>query len=145
MTPFGAPRGSQAPTWPDDKAFLGKTADKTTGLTHVGARQYDPAIGQFISVDPLLSLDQQQSLNGYSYANNHPVTSSDPTGLESCYPNNCSGSNGTYGPYNPAKDRRPSLRRAEVMGATMRAGPALKVQHPEETGLAQEKSAWVLI
>ncbi|MER6916458.1 polymorphic toxin-type HINT domain-containing protein [Streptomyces sp. NPDC000594] len=38
--------------------------------------------GQFISVDPLLTLDQHQSLNGYSYANQHPATSSDPTGLQ---------------------------------------------------------------
>ncbi|PRH80307.1 type IV secretion protein Rhs [Streptomyces solincola] len=80
-TPFGAPRGTAATTWPDDKAFLGKPADKTTGLTHIGAREYDPAIGQFISVDPVLMLDQHQSLNGYVYANNTPVTFSDPTGL----------------------------------------------------------------
>ncbi|MEU9761554.1 RHS repeat-associated core domain-containing protein [Streptomyces sp. NPDC047987] len=80
-TPFGAPRGTNPTTWPDDKAFLGKPADNTTGLTHIGAREYDPGIGQFISVDPVLSLDQHQSLNGYSYANNTPVTSSDPTGL----------------------------------------------------------------
>ncbi|SCF67889.1 RHS repeat-associated core domain-containing protein [Streptomyces sp. MnatMP-M17] len=80
-TPFGAPRGTQPTTWPDDKRFLGKPADDSTGLTHIGAREYDPGIGQFISVDPLLSLDQHQSLNGYSYANNTPVTSSDPTGL----------------------------------------------------------------
>ncbi|MFF1961825.1 polymorphic toxin-type HINT domain-containing protein [Streptomyces sp. NPDC058220] len=79
--PFGAPRGTKPTTWPDDKAFLGKPADTSTGLTHVGAREYDPGIGQFISVDPILALDQHQSLNGYSYANNTPVTSSDPTGL----------------------------------------------------------------
>ncbi|MFD8309402.1 RHS repeat-associated core domain-containing protein [Streptomyces sp. NPDC059690] len=80
-TPFGAPRGTNTSSWPDDKAFLGKPADSATGLTHVGAREYDPIIGQFISVDPLLSQDQHQSLNGYSYANNTPVTSADPTGL----------------------------------------------------------------
>ncbi|WP_372487784.1 RHS repeat domain-containing protein [Streptomyces guryensis] len=80
-TPFGAPRGTKPTSWPDDKAFLGKPADGATGLTHVGAREYDPTIGQFISVDPLLTLDQHQSLNGYSYANNTPVTSADPTGL----------------------------------------------------------------
>ncbi|MFC9627206.1 RHS repeat domain-containing protein, partial [Streptomyces sp. NPDC056930] len=80
-TPFGAPRGTKSTTWPDDKAFLGKPADTTTGLTHIGAREYDPSVGQFISVDPVLALDQHQSLNGYAYANNTPVTSADPTGM----------------------------------------------------------------
>ncbi|TFE53863.1 RHS repeat-associated core domain-containing protein [Streptomyces sp. ICN441] len=104
-TPFGAERGTPTgTTWPDDKGFLGKTDDKTTGLTHIGARQFDPSIGQFISVDQILSHDQPGSLNGYSYANQNPATASDPTGLESCYPNYCSGSNGTYGDYKPAKD-----------------------------------------
>ncbi|MGW5003475.1 polymorphic toxin-type HINT domain-containing protein [Streptomyces hydrogenans] len=82
MTPFGADRGTPTGTaWPDDKGFLGKTDDKTTGLTHIGAREYDPAIGQFISVDPLLELDKPQTLNGYSYAANSPITLSDPTGM----------------------------------------------------------------
>ncbi|MER7141303.1 polymorphic toxin-type HINT domain-containing protein [Streptomyces sp. NPDC000341] len=90
-TPFGAPRGTEVSTWPDDKAFLGKPADTTTGLTHIGAREYDPKIGQFISVDPLLNSDQHQALNGYSYANNTPVTASDPTGMR---PDGaCGGSN----------------------------------------------------
>ncbi len=80
MTPFGAPRGTAATPWPTDKGFLGKTADTTTGLTHVGARQYDPLIGQFISVDPLLEADKAQTLNGYSYGKNSPLTFSDPDG-----------------------------------------------------------------
>ncbi|MFD0372866.1 polymorphic toxin-type HINT domain-containing protein [Streptomyces sp. NPDC127114] len=81
MTPFGAERGGAIGTWPTDRGFLDKTADKITGLTHIGAREYDPSIGQFISVDPALVVDQHQSLNGYAYANNTPVTSSDSTGL----------------------------------------------------------------
>ncbi|WP_326768050.1 RHS repeat-associated core domain-containing protein [Streptomyces sp. NBC_01591] len=80
-TPFGASRGTKSTTWPDDKTFLGKPADTTTGLTHIGAREYDPSVGQFISVDPVLALDQHQSLNGYAYGNNNPVTSADPTGM----------------------------------------------------------------
>ncbi|WP_221351020.1 RHS repeat-associated core domain-containing protein [Streptomyces beigongshangae] len=79
-TPFGVPRTGGSGTWPDDKAFLGKTADAATGLTHVGAREYDPLTGRFISVDPLLETDKQQTLNGYTYAANNPVTFSDPTG-----------------------------------------------------------------
>ncbi|MGQ4449697.1 RHS repeat-associated core domain-containing protein [Streptomyces griseus] len=80
-TPFGAPRGTKPTSWPDDKAFLGKPTDSATGLTHIGAREYDPNIGQFISIDPILSLDQHQSLNGYVYANGNPVSLSDPSGL----------------------------------------------------------------
>ncbi|MFF1598748.1 RHS repeat-associated core domain-containing protein [Streptomyces mirabilis] len=94
-SPFGGSRGTKATTWPDDKAFLGKPADASTALTHVGAREYDPSIGQFISVDPVLSIDQHQSLNGYSYAGNSPVTQSDPTGLQ--YPADQGSSGGANG------------------------------------------------
>ncbi|MET7780938.1 RHS repeat-associated core domain-containing protein [Streptomyces sp. NPDC005388] len=94
-SPFGGSRGTKATTWPDDKAFLGKPADASTALTHVGAREYDPSIGQFISVDPVLSVDQHQSLNGYSYAGNSPVTQSDPTGLQ--YPADQGSSGGANG------------------------------------------------
>ncbi|MEV5493375.1 putative adhesin [Streptomyces bobili] len=81
-TPFGADRGTPLyGPWPDDKGFLGKTRDTATGLTHIGAREYDPAIGQFISVDPLLEIDRQQTLNGYSYAAQNPLTYSDPSGM----------------------------------------------------------------
>ncbi|MGJ5797675.1 RHS repeat domain-containing protein [Streptomyces europaeiscabiei] len=79
--PFGEARGTTPPMWPDDKGFLGKAADVDTGLTHVGAREYDPATGRFLSVDPILAPDDHESLNGYAYANNTPVTKSDPTGL----------------------------------------------------------------
>jgi RHS repeat-associated protein len=78
--PFGSPRGTKT-SWLDDKGFLGKPADESTGLTHIGAREYDPAIGQFVNVDPIMVLDDPQTLNGYSYAGNSPVTHSDPTGL----------------------------------------------------------------
>ncbi|MFD5300869.1 polymorphic toxin-type HINT domain-containing protein [Streptomyces mutabilis] len=81
-TPFGADRGkAQYGPWPDDKGFLGKTRDTTTGLTHIGAREYDPTIGQFISADPLLETDKAQTLNGYSYGAQNPLVYSDPTGM----------------------------------------------------------------
>ncbi|MFF3322717.1 RHS repeat-associated core domain-containing protein [Streptomyces sp. NPDC002889] len=93
-TPFGAARGTTSSgTWPDDKRFLGKPADTGTGLTHIGAREYDPAIGRFLSVDPLLESEKHQSLNGYAYAENSPVTIADPTGLAGQI--TCSGSSCT--------------------------------------------------
>ncbi|MFH0180749.1 polymorphic toxin type 28 domain-containing protein [Streptomyces cacaoi] len=79
--PFGESRGVTPSVWPDDKGFLGKPVDADTGLTHVGAREYDPVTGRFLSVDPVLAPDDHESLNGYAYANNTPVTKSDPTGL----------------------------------------------------------------
>lgn len=79
--PFGEARGTTSPAWPDDKGFLGKPVDTDTGLTHVGAREYDTTSGRFLSVDPILTPDDHESLNGYAYANNTPVTLSDPTGL----------------------------------------------------------------
>ncbi|WP_433894213.1 RHS repeat-associated core domain-containing protein [Streptomyces sp. CA-111067] len=78
-SPFGAPR-STATAWPDDKTFLGAPTDTDTGLTHIGAREYDPQTGRFLSVDPLLTTSDPQSLNGYTYADNNPATFSDPTG-----------------------------------------------------------------
>ncbi len=86
---FGAPRGEKSTNWPDDKSFLGKPADTATGLTHIGAREYDPGIGQFISVDPLLQAEISQSLNGYSYGAQNPLSNDDPSGLGLA----CGGSN----------------------------------------------------
>ncbi|WP_020124657.1 RHS repeat-associated core domain-containing protein [Streptomyces canus] len=81
LTPFGAPRSGGTGVWADDKTFLGKTTDPTTSLTYIGAREYDSAIGRFLSVDPVLDTGNAQSLNGYTYADNNPISHSDPTGL----------------------------------------------------------------
>ena len=78
-TPFGAERGG-SPAWPSSAGFVNGTKDPT-GLTHIGARDYDPALGRFESVDPLFTVEDPQSWHGYAYADNTPVTSSDPTGL----------------------------------------------------------------
>jgi RHS repeat-associated protein len=83
-TPFGTPRGTPPASWSGDKGFVGGTSDPGTGLTHLGARDYDPATGRFTSVDPELDSSDPQSLNGYAYAGNSPVTQSDPTGLYTC-------------------------------------------------------------
>ncbi|MCF0092487.1 tRNA(Glu)-specific nuclease WapA [Micromonospora sp. MH99] len=79
-TPYGAPRGATV-TAPDNRGFLNQPLNPSTGLTQVGARNYDPTIGRFVSVDPLQDLTDPQQWNGYSYANNSPVTMSDPDGL----------------------------------------------------------------
>lgn len=80
-TLFGAPRGTDNIAWVGDRGFVGGTKDTDTGLTHLGAREYDPTLGRFISVDPLLDLNDPQQSHGYTYSNNNPATSSDPSGL----------------------------------------------------------------
>ncbi|MGW1163416.1 RHS repeat domain-containing protein [Streptomyces sp. NPDC002519] len=85
-TPYGQSRSSANTTaWPDSThSYLGKPQDTSTGYTDVGARKYDPTLGGFISVDPLLNTSEPQSLNGYTYANDNPVTLSDPAGTDPC-------------------------------------------------------------
>ncbi|MDW5328921.1 RHS repeat-associated core domain-containing protein [Plantactinospora sp. KLBMP9567] len=79
QTPYGEPRGA-ATNWPNPKGFVSGDRDPT-GLTHLGAREYDPAIGMFLSADPVHDLADPQQWNAYSYATNSPVTLSDADGL----------------------------------------------------------------
>ncbi|MGW7172124.1 polymorphic toxin-type HINT domain-containing protein [Streptomyces xanthophaeus] len=78
---FGEARGAQPATWTGEKSFIGATKDNDSGLTHIGAREYDPLIGRFISIDPIMDLTDAQQLHGYTYANQNPFTYWDPTGL----------------------------------------------------------------
>ncbi|MFI7453533.1 RHS repeat-associated core domain-containing protein [Nonomuraea sp. NPDC049714] len=80
QTPFGADRGAPPPWWPGERGFVGGTVDPTTKLVHLGAREYDPAIGRFLSVDPVIDEADPQQMNGYAYANNSPVSMTDPDG-----------------------------------------------------------------
>ena len=81
FTPYGEARGT-AVTWLDAHGFLNKPADTTTGLTTLGAREYDPATATFISLDPVLNPEQPLTLNGYSYTADNPIGQADPTGLD---------------------------------------------------------------
>ncbi|WP_256918679.1 DddA-like double-stranded DNA deaminase toxin [Streptomyces hilarionis] len=95
---FGNARGPQLGPWSGDKGFVGGTKDTDTGLTHLGAREYDPSIGRFLSVDPIMDLTDPQQLHGYTYANNNPITITDPSGLklDNCaYYLNCTANGGT--------------------------------------------------
>ncbi|MCH0541411.1 hypothetical protein I3F58_17955 [Streptomyces sp. MUM 203J] len=80
--PYGNPRGTEPSDWPDRRTFLGVGINDTaTGLTHIGAREYDATTGRFISADPLIDLTDPLQMNGYTYANGNPLTYADPSGL----------------------------------------------------------------
>ncbi|GAA3346865.1 hypothetical protein GCM10020358_59510 [Amorphoplanes nipponensis] len=105
--PFGEERGTTNGVWPPfiDKGFLGGTKDPA-GLTHLGAREYDPTTGRFISVDPVLTLDDAQQWHGYAYSHNNPASFSDPTGLADCdYAWGCNVGGGSQYDDFPGKDK----------------------------------------
>jgi RHS repeat-associated protein len=102
--PYGNPIGTPPSTWPGSQGFVGGTTDPATGLTDLGAREYNPASGTFISPDPLIDPGDPQDLNAYAYATDNPTTDEDPTGAMwtpppggyNCPPD-CSGSDPTPG------------------------------------------------
>ncbi len=52
-------------------------------LTHMNGRVYDPAVGRFLSADPVVQAPGfTQSFNRYAYVWNSPLSFADPSGFE---------------------------------------------------------------
>jgi RHS repeat-associated protein len=58
--------------------FNGQYTDAESGLIYLRARYYDPATGQFLSVDPLAARTRAR----YTYAAENPLSNTDPSGLD---------------------------------------------------------------
>jgi RHS repeat-associated protein len=81
------PYGEQALGTPKDgPGFTGHMGDADTGLVYMQQRYYDPAIGRFLSVDPVTaySSGDMRFFNRYAYANNNPYRFTDPDGRQAC-------------------------------------------------------------
>ncbi|PBC69771.1 RHS repeat-associated protein [Streptomyces sp. TLI_235] len=81
--PYGAPRGAGPASWADNRGFLGKPVDANSGLDLLGARNYDAALGRFLSVDPVFQAGDPNQMGGYTYSGDNPIDQSDPSGLNS--------------------------------------------------------------
>jgi RHS repeat-associated protein len=86
--PYGATRIATS-TYPtnEKRQYVGQFSDAQTNLNYLNARFYDSSRGQFTSEDPVFwgnpkdqDLQNPQSLNSYSYANDNPITNKDPSG-----------------------------------------------------------------
>jgi RHS repeat-associated protein len=84
--PFGQEWNPQST--PNHYKFTGKERDSESGLDDFDARYYSSSVGRFMTPDwsaspspvPYASLPYPQSLNLYSYVQNNPLKSTDPTG-----------------------------------------------------------------
>jgi RHS repeat-associated protein len=66
--PFGAPIAGTGQAWADGSGYMNKQVAQATGLTNVGARTYDPVLGKFLSVDPVIDTNLPQQNTGYAYS-----------------------------------------------------------------------------
>ncbi|MEV1069464.1 polymorphic toxin-type HINT domain-containing protein [Streptomyces sp. NPDC050263] len=82
--PWGNPRGAKPSSWvaaDENAGFLGRPTDATTGLNLLGARDYDPVTGRFLTPDPVFEPGDPNQMGGYTYAGDNPASSADPSGL----------------------------------------------------------------
>ncbi len=65
-----------------DRGFTGQEHLDEFGLINMNGRMYDPYIGRFLSVDPIIQFPgNSQSFNGYGYCLNNPLKYTDPSGM----------------------------------------------------------------
>jgi RHS repeat-associated protein len=76
--PFGNLVSEKTPGFHNPLMYMGREYDRTTGLYYVRNRWYDPAVGRFISEDPI---GLSGGINVYAYALNSPTNLRDPMGL----------------------------------------------------------------
>ena len=75
--PYGGDDGSSPGNVPNSFRFAARQLDPETGLYYMRARYYDPALGRFVSEDPL---GLAAGINQYIYGGNNPVNYRDPSG-----------------------------------------------------------------
>jgi RHS repeat-associated protein len=113
--------------------FTGRENDGT-GLYYYRARTYDPQISRFISEDPARLWGG--STNFYAYANNNPISYSDPFGLQS------TSGRGSCQPkcfaqlkFRPVQDWRAKLLELRIRFGTCRAAAACSTSSLVDPGL----------
>ena len=83
---YGAPESDyRPPRWEgfrEDYGFTGKEADVEVGCIYFGKRHYSPALGRWLSPDPLeVHSPGSADPNLYAYVSGQPLQNTDPLGL----------------------------------------------------------------
>lgn len=78
-----------------DRITFASEIKDSTGLVYIGARYYNPELGRFMELDPLIGTPSgPQTLNRYVYCANSPLTHIDPTGKICLWDNAITGAVG---------------------------------------------------
>jgi len=83
MTAWGEPADG---AWTNGPGYTGHQMDAGSKLVYMQQRYYDPSIGRFLSVDPLVPSNVGGNFNRYWYGNNSPNKYVDPDGRLSRIP-----------------------------------------------------------
>lgn len=79
--PYG---GQTASLQTDGPGYTGHVEDIATGLTYMQQRYYDPALGRFLSTDPVRVGQDGSNFNRYAYVANNPYSAIAPDGRYLC-------------------------------------------------------------
>lgn len=92
--PYGETVSTTGTTPANRIDYTGHAKDGATGLVYMQQRYYDPAIGRFLSVDPVAANGNSgANFNRYWYANNNPYSFIDPDGRR---PNKAGATDSTF-------------------------------------------------
>ncbi|MFG2916066.1 RHS repeat domain-containing protein [Kitasatospora sp. NPDC048298] len=70
--PYGSARGTVPTSWADNRGYLGKPVDSGSGLNLLGARNYDPSLGRFLTVDPIFQAGDPNEMGGLHLQRKQP-------------------------------------------------------------------------
>ncbi len=89
------------PAWTSTHTYLNAETNPQSSTVHLGARDYDPTLGRFLTADPILDPKDPLQDNGYVYSHHDPVGTSDPTGLHQECEGPCHGADNSAGSTRP--------------------------------------------
>jgi RHS repeat-associated protein len=145
--PYGATRTNSSPVTPAVDVpykYTGQELDASTDLYNYEARQYEAALGRFVSPDTVVTDPfNPQDLNRYAYVRNSPFNYTDPTGNLTCenqYTSDCirqwlydlfgvdrSGTPPTQPPQSPPANSPPVVPVREVTVTDSRLPPPITI------------------
>ncbi len=122
--PFGADAANEDPDGDGQKfrynlRFPGQYYDRETGLHYNYFRDYDPSTGRYVEADPI---GLEGGLNLYGYANQNPLSFTDPLGLTPYNDPMNQIANGAAG-FPPNANLPPPVKDKGPFGAACGSGP----------------------